>query len=42
VEEGSIVVVPIKPEGKGFGDFATQLVTTVVPIIVATIISRQL
>jgi protein involved in polysaccharide export with SLBB domain len=42
VEEGSIVVVPIKPEGKGFGDFATQLVTTVVPIIIATIISKQL
>ncbi|MEP6616689.1 MAG: SLBB domain-containing protein [Ginsengibacter sp.] len=42
VEEGSIVVVPLKPEGKAFGDFATQIFTTAVPIVIATIISRHL
>jgi Periplasmic protein involved in polysaccharide export len=42
IEEGSIVVVPIKPEGKGLGDIASQVLTTAVPIVIATIISRHL
>lgn len=42
IEEGSIVVVPIKPEGKGLSDIASQVLTTAVPIVIATIISRHL
>jgi protein involved in polysaccharide export with SLBB domain len=37
VEEGSIVMVPIKPEGKGIADFASQLLVSAAPIFAAVI-----
>jgi protein involved in polysaccharide export with SLBB domain len=42
VEEGSIVNVPIRPEGRSVGDFATQVLVSAVPIIIATIIAKNL
>jgi protein involved in polysaccharide export with SLBB domain len=40
VEEGSIVVVPIKPEGKTATDFVQQLLVTAIPIFLAYILTR--
>lgn len=40
VEEGSIVVVPIKPESKTVTDFATQLLVSAVPILAAIIFAK--
>ncbi|MEP6595016.1 MAG: SLBB domain-containing protein [Ginsengibacter sp.] len=40
VEEGSIVVVPVKPERKGVADFASQLFVSVVPILAALIFAK--
>ena len=40
VEEGSIVVVPQKPEGKNFGDFASQVLVTSLPFLMAYILTR--
>jgi len=40
VEEGSIVVVPSRPEGKDFADFASQVLVTAMPIFVAFILTR--
>ncbi|MEO5647314.1 MAG: SLBB domain-containing protein, partial [Chitinophagaceae bacterium] len=42
VEEGSTIFVPFKPEGKGFSDFAGQLLISAVPIIAAAIIAKNL
>ena len=33
VEEGSTIVVPVRPEGKALGEFAQQLATTVIPAV---------
>jgi protein involved in polysaccharide export with SLBB domain len=40
VEEGSIVVVPTKPEGKTVTDFASQLLVSAVPILAAIIFAN--
>lgn len=40
VEEGSIVVVPIRPEGKSATDFAQQILVTAIPIFLAYILTR--
>ncbi|MGH2566374.1 MAG: hypothetical protein ACRDE5_17785, partial [Ginsengibacter sp.] len=40
VESGSIVVVPQKPESKNFGEFATQLLVTSLPLFMAYILTR--
>jgi protein involved in polysaccharide export with SLBB domain len=40
VEQGSIIVVPEKPEGKNFGDFLTQLLVTSLPLFMAYILTR--
>ena len=42
VEEGSLVIVPVKPDGKGASDFATQIITTAMPVVLATIIAKLL
>ena len=42
VEEGSTVMVPVKPEGKGVTDFATQLLVSAVPIFAAVIFANIL
>jgi protein involved in polysaccharide export with SLBB domain len=42
VEEGSTVVVPVKPEGKGITDFATQVLVSAVPIFAAVIFAKTL
>jgi protein involved in polysaccharide export with SLBB domain len=40
VEEGSIIVVPEKPEGKNLGDFASQVLVTSLPIFMAFLLTR--
>ncbi|MEO6329462.1 MAG: SLBB domain-containing protein, partial [Ginsengibacter sp.] len=40
VEEGSIVIVPIKPESKTVTDFASQILVSVVPILAAIILAK--
>lgn len=40
VEEGSLVIVPIKPEGKNITDFASQVLVSAMPILVAFILTR--
>ena len=40
VEAGSIIVVPQKPEGKNFGEFASQVLLTSLPLLMAIIITR--
>ena len=40
VEAGSIVVVPTRPEGKGFGNFTTQVLVTSLPIFVAFLLTK--
>jgi len=40
VEAGSIVVVPSRPEGKNFGEFATQAIVTSLPLLLVYIITR--
>ena len=40
VEAGSIIVVPQKPEGKNFGEFATQVLVTSLPLFMAYILTR--
>ena len=42
VEEGSTIVVPVKPEGKGLGDFAAQVATTVIPAVLTYILIKSL
>jgi protein involved in polysaccharide export with SLBB domain len=42
VEEGSTIVVPVKPEGKGVGDFASQLATTVIPPLLTFLLVKYL
>lgn len=42
VEEGSTIVVPVKPEGKGVGDFATQVATTVIPPLLTYLLIKFL
>lgn len=41
VEEGSIVVVPTRPEGKGFNNLAAQVVISSLPILLAYILTKQ-
>ena len=40
VEAGSIVVVPTRPEGKGVGNFAVQVLVTSLPIFVAFLLTK--
>ena len=40
VEEGSIVVVPIKPKGSGIANFASQVLVTAIPIFVAYLLTK--
>ena len=40
VEAGSIVVVPTRPEGKGVGNFASQVLVTSLPIFVAFLLTK--
>ncbi len=40
VGAGSIIVVPAKPEGKKFGEFATQVLVTSLPLFMAYILTR--
>jgi protein involved in polysaccharide export with SLBB domain len=40
VEEGSMVIVPVKPEGKNVSDFAEKVLVSAMPIIVAYILTR--
>jgi protein involved in polysaccharide export with SLBB domain len=40
VEAGSIVVIPTRPEGKGLGNFASQVLITSVPIFVAFLLTK--
>ncbi|MDB5223776.1 MAG: hypothetical protein JWN83_2443 [Chitinophagaceae bacterium] len=42
VEEGSTIVVPVKPEGKALGDFAQQIATTVIPAVLTYILIKNL
>lgn len=42
VEEGSTVIVPVKPEGKGIGDFAQQVATTVIPALLTYLLIKFL
>ena len=40
VEQGSIVVVPVKPEGKSIGEFASQVFVTALPLLIVYAITR--
>jgi protein involved in polysaccharide export with SLBB domain len=40
VEEGSIVVVPIKPQNKAIGTFASQILVTAIPIFIAYLLTQ--
>ena len=40
VEEGSIIVVPEKPEGKNFADFVSQVLVTSLPFFMAFLLTR--
>jgi polysaccharide biosynthesis/export protein len=40
VEQGSIIVVPEKPEGKNFGNFISQVLVTSLPLFMAYILTR--
>ncbi len=42
VQEGSTVVVPIKPEGKGVGDIAQQTLVTVLPAVLTFLLLKYL
>ncbi len=42
VEEGSTIVVPVKPEGKGLGDFAQQVATTIIPPLLTYLLIKYL
>jgi protein involved in polysaccharide export with SLBB domain len=42
VKEGATIMVPYKPEGRGFTDFAQQLLVAAVPIVIGTIIAKNL
>ena len=42
VEEGSTVVVPVKPEGRALGDLATQIATTVLPAVLTYLLIKSL
>jgi hypothetical protein len=36
------VIVPVKPEGKGIGDFAQQVATTIVPPLLTYLLIKFL
>jgi len=40
VEEGSVITVPQRPQGKTIGNFASQAVVTAIPILVAYILTQ--
>jgi hypothetical protein len=42
VEEGSTIIVPIKPEGKVIGDFIQQAATTVIPAVLTYLLIKSL
>jgi len=40
VEAGSIVIVPSRPEGKNFGEFASQALVTILPVALVYLITK--
>ena len=42
VKEGSTVIVPYRPEGKGAGDFVQQILVSLVPIVTGAVIAKFL
>ena len=40
IDQGSVITVPVKPQGKGFANFATQGFVTAVPILIAYLLTR--
>ena len=42
VEEGSTVIVPYRPEGKGASDVAQQVMLSIIPVVTAAVIARIL
>lgn len=42
VEEGSTIVVPVKPEGASIGDFAQQVAATVIPPLLTYLLIKYL
>ncbi len=40
VEQGSIITVPVKPQGKGFTNFAAQGFVTAIPILIAYLLTK--
>ncbi len=42
VEEGSTIVVPVKPEGKGIVEFAQQIAVTVIPALLTYLLVKFL
>ena len=42
VEEGSTIVVPLKPEGRVIGDFIQQAATTVIPAVLTYLLIKNL
>ncbi len=42
VEQGSVLNVPLRPEGKGAAEFASQALLSVVPVVTAALIARIL
>ena len=42
VEEGSTIVVPVKPDGKALGDFFQQVAVTVIPAVLTYLLIKSL
>ena len=42
VEEGSTIIVPVKPEGRVIGDFIQQAATTVIPAVLTYLLIKNL
>ena len=42
VEEGSTIIVPLKPEGRVIGDFIQQAATTVIPAVLTYLLIKNL
>ncbi len=40
VQEGSVITVPVKPQGKGFTNFVSQGFVTAIPILIAYLLTK--
>ena len=40
IDQGSVITVPVKPQGKGFTNIATQGFVTAIPILIAYLLTR--